>query len=301
MSAQVETTDLAAVAEVVHAWLARTERVLIGAGAGLSVAAGIDYGDRTAFARDFPDMVRRGITSPYQLIGRPLPPHVYWGYWARHVLDARFSDHSAPVYEQLRALTRDKDVFVMTSNVDDLFVRNGFDATRLFTPQGDFARMQCRAMGRPACRSATWPSRPILERVVAATDLATGEVRDPAVIPACPHCGGEVFLNVRESADFVFAPFVEQAGRLNAWVRKGTSAPVLVLEIGAGFNTPGVIRWPLEQLAYHHPDARFVRVNPQHPEVPEEIADRSLAVRAGAAETVAALVGRCRSCAVRHC
>lgn len=288
MSAPPVTTDLAAVAETVHGWLASSEHVLIGAGAGLSVAAGIDYTDKVSFARDFPDLVRRGFSACYQLIGRRLPPAVSWSYWARHVLDARFSDRRSAVYEQLHDLVRGKDVFVMTSNVDALFARHGFEETRIFTPQGDFVLMQCRAMRSAACRDATWPSRPILERIVAAIDPATGEVADPSVIPACPHCGGDVFLNVRESADFVEAPHREGARRLNAWLENAMREPMLVLEIGAGFNTPGVIRYPLENIVYHAQGARFVRVNPEHPEMPEEIADRSLAVRAGAAEAAAA-------------
>ena len=234
-------------------------------------------------------MVRRGFRASYQLIGCRLPPQVYWGYWARHVLDVRFSGRRAPVYEQLRDLVRGKDVFVMTSNVDALFARHGFDESQIFTPQGDFARMQCRAMGRPECRDATWPSQPILEAIVAAIDPATGEVTDRSVIPACPHCGGEVFLNVRESADFVEAPYTEQRQRLSTWLGSGGDGPLLVLEFGAGFNTPGVIRWPLENIVYHRDRARFVRVNPERPEVPGEIADRSLALREGAAEVLAEL------------
>lgn len=292
MTTFTSTTDQAAIAEMVHGWLAASERVLVGAGAGLSVAAGIDYGDKVTFAREFPDLARRGFSASYEFIGRRLPPTICWSYWARHVLDARFSDRTSAVYAQLHDLLRGKDVFVMTSNVDALFARHGFDEAQIFTPQGDFARMQCRAMRSATCREATWPSRPILERIVAALDPVTREVTDAGVIPACPHCGGEVFLNVRESADFVEAPYVEGAQRLNAWLRQAVTAPVLVLEIGAGFNTPGVIRYPLEHFVAHHAGARFVRVNPQHAEVPEELADRSLSMRAGAAATVHLLVTR---------
>lgn len=290
MTAFTSASDPAAIAETVHGWLAASERVLIGAGAGLSVAAGIDYGDKAAFARAFPDLARSGFSASYEFIGRRLPPAIYWSYWARHVLDARFSDRTSVVYAQLHDLLREKDVFVMTSNVDALFARHGFDEARIFTPQGDFARMQCRTMGTVACHDATWPSRPILERVVAALDPVTREVTDPGVIPACRHCGGEVFLNVRESADFVEAPYLEGAQRLNGWLRQAVKAPLLVLEIGAGFNTPGVIRYPLEHLVAHHAGARFVRVNPQHADVPEEIASRSLSIRAGAAEMIQLLV-----------
>lgn len=290
MTTYTETADPATVAPTIREWLASSERVLIAAGAGLSVAAGVDYADKASFARDFPDLARRGFSACYEFIGRRLPPAIYWSYWARHVLDVRFSERKSLVYEQLHEVVRGKDVFVMTSNVDALFERHSFERENIFTPQGDFARMQCRAMGTAACGDATWPSRPILERIIRALDPETGEVVDPAVIPSCPHCGGEVFLNVRESADFVDAPYEEQGHRLHAWLREAMTESLLVLEIGAGFNTPGVIRWPLESIVYHHAGARFVRVNPQHAELPEEIVHRSLSVRAGAGETVRALV-----------
>ena len=143
------------------------------------------------------------------------------------MLDVPLSEHRATGCEKLRPPVRDKVVFAMTSNEDALFVRHGFDGSKIFTPQGDFARMHCHTMGADVCRVATWPSRPILERIVAATVPATGEVIDPEVSPACPHCLGEVFLNVRECADFVFGPHVEQAERLNAWLWQGAAASTI--------------------------------------------------------------------------
>ncbi|MEU8663552.1 NAD-dependent protein deacetylase of SIR2 family, partial [Actinoplanes philippinensis] len=107
----------------VRRWIAGADRILIGAGAGLSVAAGYDYGDETRFAELFPALHRRGLRARYQLIGRRLPPPLMWGYWGRHVADIRFGPGGHDVYQRLRALVGDRDHFVMTSNVDGLFAR----------------------------------------------------------------------------------------------------------------------------------------------------------------------------------
>ena len=268
-------------------WFKASDRVLIGAGAGLSVAAGIDYGDPVSFERLFPAMVRRGFRARYQLIGYSgLSPAAHWGYWATHVHDVRFTARRAPVYEGLRELLKDKDSFVLTSNVDAMFARHGFDEFRISTPQGDYAAMQCMTQGRPACRNTVWPSQPIIERLLANVDATTQEVTDPNVLPRCPHCDGAVFLNVRLTDTFVETPYVEQHQRFKSWIRAGADAPLLVIEIGAGFNTPSVIRWPLEGIVHHGARAHFVRINLEHPDVPRAIASRSLSWRVDALQAV---------------
>jgi NAD-dependent SIR2 family protein deacetylase len=276
-----------AVIERIAAWIAEAPRVLIGAGAGLSVAAGIDYTDTVSFAELYPGMTRHGYSACYELIGRhDLPPEVFWGYWALHARHARFSAHTMPVYEALRTLTADKDVFVVTSNVDALFTRHGFDGTRVWTPQGDFAHLHCTARRRPECADLVWASQPIVETLLRHVDPATQAVTDASVIPRCPACGGSVFFNVREDATFVETPYAEDGHRCADWIRSAADGPLLVLEIGAGFNTPGVVRFPLERLAVRHPLARFVRINREHPAVPPALGDRGIGVGRDAGEVV---------------
>ena len=264
-------------------WLAESDRVLIGAGAGMSAAAGIDYGDTETFARLFPAFVRMGFRAQYQLIGyQRLTPAQHWGYWSTHVKHVRFGEDERPAYQALRHLVRDKDTFVLTSNVDMLFPRNGFDEARLFTPQGDYARMQCQ---RP-CSRETWPTRPFIERALAALDPETQQVTDPDSLPRCPHCGGAVFMNVRLDAAFLEEPYVEQAQRFRQWMREGAAERLLVIEVGAGFNTPSVVRWRMEHLVHHHPAARLVRINLTDPELPEELGERAVALPMGASQAL---------------
>jgi NAD-dependent SIR2 family protein deacetylase len=271
---------------LVQSWLRASKRVLIGAGAGLSVAAGIDYGDTRSFAKLFPALVRKGFSARYQLIGFDRwSPAEHWGYWATHVHDVRFRHRDDVTYRRLFELVRDKDYFVLTSNVDAMFARHGFDERRLFTPQGDYARMQCVR----ACRNETWPSKPAIDRLLAATDAVTQEVTDPSALPRCPSCGGDVFMNVRLDDAFVEVDYEEQGDRFVEWLNSAMGEPTLLLEIGAGFNTPVVVRWRMEQLAHLMPDARLARINLADARVPSDLRGRAVSMAADAGTVIAAL------------
>jgi NAD-dependent SIR2 family protein deacetylase len=262
----------------IQQWVATCDRVLITAGAGLSAAAGYDYTDQTRFAELFPAMHRLGVRARYQLIGAVLPPPLMWGYWATHVQDIRFSPGPHPIYQRLRELVGDRDHFVLTSNVDALFARNGFD--RVATPQGDYGRYQCES----PCTRETWPSKPVIDTALAAYNPSTGTVTSPAAIPRCPRCGGEVFLNVHKGPEYIADPYQPTMTALQDWL--ATEGRLLVLDIGTGFNTPGVIRRPAERAALAHPDARLIRINRDHPAVPPTLTGRSLSIAADANEVL---------------
>ncbi|MCI9888814.1 NAD-dependent protein deacetylase of SIR2 family [Micrococcales bacterium 31B] len=264
--------------------LRTADRVLFAAGAGLSAAAGYDYADRKRFAELFPALRRAGFEARYQMIGYPLPPRNQWGFWAVHVTDIRLGAEPNPLYQSLRAIAGDRDHFVTTSNVDCLFTRNGFDADRAYTPQGDYALYQCLT----PCTREVWDARPIIERALAELDVETGATSAEAV-PACPRCGGEVYLNVNGGRWYVNDHFMPGLERLRDWLGEciESDARVALLEFGAGFNTPSVVRWPVEQLAEQIPGATLIRVNADHPEVPARIAARSASVSGDAAEFIA--------------
>ncbi|MGW7166438.1 NAD-dependent protein deacetylase of SIR2 family [Streptomyces sp. NPDC054884] len=264
--------------ETIRAWLAESDRVLVAAGAGLSAAAGYDYGDTERFRELLPALYRLGLRSRY-LFGAPLPKDMMWGYWAVHIDDIRHSPGPNPLYRQLRALVGERDHWVMTSNVDALFARSGFAADRIFTPQGDYGRMQCTV----PCTRETWPSKPFLDTILAAYDRDTGRVTDPRALPRCPNCGGEVFPNVRVGPEFVDQGYLDAGRRLVRWLEDAPGdSTLLVLEFGAGFNTPGVIRLPMEDVVRRTPRARLVRINPQHSDVPADLGERALSVPLGA-------------------
>lgn len=263
--------------------LGAARHVLIGAGAGMSVDAGINYADQEYFARRFPAMLQYGLRCQYETVGfQGWSEAVQWGFLADHVKAVRFETSPQPNYTQLLALLADKDYFVVTSNVDGMFEKSGFAADRLYTPQGSYALYQCM---KP-CTSETWPFRPVMERILPAIDPATQAVTDPTLIPRCPRCGGAAFLNVRGGDWFVEEPQREARKRYLDWINGTDDGLLLILEIGAGFNTPGVIRWPMEQIAEWHDGAHLVRVNPGYPQVPVELADRATAIQAPGTEVI---------------
>ena len=269
--------------------LRSADQVLVGAGAGLTAAAGIDYTDTEAFERVFPFMLRHGVTMQMEAIGRfDWSPELLWGYWATHVNYVRFTPPPHDVYDKLVALIGNKDHFVITSNVDCLFTRNGLSEERIFTPQGNYAFYQCR---RP-CTQQVWEFEPVMRSLLANQIPITGEVPDAATHPRCPNCGGQVFLNVRIDAGMVETPYVEQSKRFRKWISKVDRGRLLVLEAGAGFNTPSVVRWPMEQITHHFENAHLVRINSAHPEVPVALTGKATPVKTGAGVAIEELAHR---------
>jgi NAD-dependent SIR2 family protein deacetylase len=188
--------------------------------------------------------------------------------------DIRFDPAPNPLYRRLRAVIGGRDHFVLTSNVDGLFARNGF--ADVWTPQGDYGRYQCET----PCTRETWESRPIVEAALATYDAESGEV---TAVPSCPRCGGPVFLNVHKGPEYVGDHYAPAGRRLRSWL--AGEGRLLVVEIGAGFSTPSVIRWPVEAVVRGVPGARLVRINRDHAEVPDDL--EALAVRADVAEVLA--------------
>jgi O-acetyl-ADP-ribose deacetylase (regulator of RNase III)/NAD-dependent SIR2 family protein deacetylase len=279
----VNTPALGDEVQQIRRWIEEADRVLIGAGGGLSADAGVDYTDEADFAAKFPTLVKRGIRMAYQMIGySDLPPEAFWGYWLQHVNEVRFGDGRRRVYQHLFNLTRGKDCFVLTSNVDALFARNGFDPARVCSIQGDFAFLQCLT----PCSKHLWPSAPVLERLLPEIDSETQALRDPAQAPTCPKCSGQVFFNVRGGDWFVEEPWRRQFGVLREWITSQSNERLLVLDIGSGFNTPSVVRWPMERTAKAIPTSRFVRINRHHPELHVDLGSRALTIGASALEVL---------------
>lgn len=274
--------------EFVARKLAEADFVLIAAGAGMSVDAGFDYTSEVEFVRRYPVLATKGPRCRYHLFGYPwASPAQQWGHLARHLEELRFTPPPRPApYEQLRALTEGKRRFVLTSNADDLFERMGFGADRVWTRQGSYSRLQCLG---PCDESSTWLAEPWVRSALPAVDLATEELTDAALVPRCPRCGGPVMMNVRGGDWFLEAPYEPQRERFMRWLNEAQRGTLLVLCVGTGFNTPGVIRWPAEQVALGHPRGTLVRVNKHHPEVPRELGERGRGIASDGAALWASL------------
>lgn len=190
------------------------------------------------------------------------------------------------MYSDLRRLVESLGVeyTIMTSNADGLFAQSGFDRERIFTPQGSYARFQSLA---PCSADAYFDSMPWVERALPHLDLHDPRIPAdrPDLIPKCERCGGEVFMNVRGGDWFLETPYLEAEKRYKQQVEEILARAeqegkrVVVLELGSGFNTPSVIRYPSEMLGQR---AELVRVNKDHAEIHSQVSGRGYRMGAGA-------------------
>lgn len=262
--------------------IADADCVLIGAGAGMSAAAGLDYSDEKSFAARFPGMLQYGARNQYQLMGYPFRDEALkWGYQAA-ALDLVYRSGEAEIYQNLKSLIGDRDHFVMTSNVDRFFHKNGFDPDRVHTPQGDYEWLQCLT----PCSDAVWDATAPVAKMMKSLNPATQLIEDESTLPTCPNCGGPVFMNVRGGGWFIEKRYIAGAERLGDWLKGTVQRNMAIIEVGSGFNTPGVIRWPLEQIAQRHPEATLIRINRDHADVPSD----GISIAASADQAISTLL-----------
>ena len=270
-----KTTKTAAAA----LWIQEADCILICAGAGLSHKSGSGecvYTSAADFQSKYPDFVAEeshSISTAYEAMSlfsdAHVPLGVKWGFWARHMENQRYRFTPSAGYASLLRMIEGKSSFIYTSNVDGCFERSGFDASTIYTPQGDWSHYQCLA---PCAADSVFASRPMLDGVLHTLPDGVAAV-PPAAIPTCPRCGGSTFGNVRGGSWFLHAPYEAQHARFLAWVDDIVNNPaqpkLVVIEVGAGFNTPTVTRFPMEALVRLLGDrAALVRVNPSDASVP---------------------------------
>lgn len=256
------TTNFSARLDHTHQLIAEADYVLIGAGAGLSAAAGLEYSGE-AFEREFrPWIERYGITDLYSSSFYPFPSEEeLWAYWARHIWFSRFRPGATKLYQKLLECVKEKDYFVITTNVDAQFEQAGFAKERIFATQGDYAYLQARS-GNPKTLvyNEEWVKKAL---------AATHDCRIPArLVPHHPQTGELMSPNVRCDATFVEDTYWHtQAERFQEFVEKAFERKLLLLEFGVGFNTPVIIRFPFEKIALTAPQATLVRFNRDYPQL----------------------------------
>lgn len=248
------------------------DAVVIGAGAGLSTSAGFTYsGER--FEKYFSDFGKRygfhdmysGGFYPYQT------KEEFWAYWSKFIFVNRYMDAPKPVYNELFEFVKDKDYFVITTNVDHCFQKAGFDKKRLFYTQGDYGLFQCSV----PCHNKTYENEEIVRRMVEEQK----ELRIPTeLIPKCPVCGKPMTMNLRSDDRFVEDEgWHEAAARYENFLRT-RKGKVLFLELGVGYNTPVIIKYPFWQMTANNPDATYTCINYGEAVCPEEIAACSICI-----------------------
>ena len=253
--------------------IATADAIIIGAGAGLSASAGFDYsGER--FEKYFAGFHEKyGITDMYSGGFYPFEtPNEYWAWWSRLILVNRYNVPVGKPYTNLLKSVADKDYFVLTTNVDHQFQLAGFDKKRLFYTQGDYGLWQC---SEPCCNE-TFDN----ESAVRAMVKQQQNMKIPdCLIPKCPHCGKPMAMNLRCDDRFVQDEgWYAAAERYEEFIRRHKNLHILFLELGVGFNTPGIIKYPFMQMTVRNPKAVYACVNMNEAYAPREIGDRAVCI-----------------------
>ena len=265
------------------------DAVVIGAGAGLSASAGFSYsGER--FEKYFPDFIKKyRMEDMYSggFIVMQRPPEELWAYWSRYIYINRYMDPPRPVYDMLLDVIRDKDYFVITTNVDHCFQKAGFDKSRLFYTQGDYGLWQC---SKP-CHEKTYDNKETVREMVLSqgfTIAEDGTLTVPegavlkaevpsALVPFCPVCGRPMSMNLRADDTFVEDEGWHRAlERYSDFIEKRRGCRMLYLELGVGMNTPGIIKYPFWRMTNEDPNAVYACVNYDRAFAPDAIKARSV-------------------------
>ena len=269
--------------------LAEVDTVVIGAGAGLSTSAGFVYnGER--FEQYFFDFAAKyHLTDMYSGGFYPYTTQEeFWAYWSRYIWVNRYMDAPKPVYDDLLTLVKNKDYFVITTNVDHCFQKAGFDKNRLFYTQGDYGLFQCSE----PCHNNTYENEELIRRMVLAQGWiieADNSLTLPehvalkmevptALLPVCPVCGKPLSMNLRSDDTFVEDEGWHHAAERYETFLRTRNGKVLFLELGVGYNTPVIIKYPFWRMTAQNPDATYACINYREAVCPEEIIEQSICI-----------------------
>lgn len=254
----------------------RADSIIIGAGAGASTAAGIRMGGKR-FTENFAEFIEKYgghyMTDMYAAGFYPFPSEeAKWGYWSKAALINRFDLPALPLYTQLYDIVKDKEYFVLTTNVDHQFYKAGFDGNRIFATQGDYGKIQCQRGCHPKIYDA--------EELFRKMDVARKDCLVPSeLVPKCPVCGGKMEMNLRCDNYFVEdEAWHEAADRYAGFLERNKEKNVVLLELGVGFNTPIIIRFPFEKMVRENKSYSLIRLNLDEAVVPESFGERAIGI-----------------------
>lgn len=244
--------------------------ILIGAGAGLSTAAGLEYSGES-FKKNYKEFIERyNFSDLYSASFYPFrKQEEKWAFWAKLIKLNRFNN-SLKLYEELLTLVKNKKYFVITTNVDGQFEIAGFEKEKIFATQGDYSLLQCEN----ACHDKLYNNKEMIEKWLKLTE----NCKIPKeLVPKCPVCGKNMEMNLRKDANFVQDEnWYKQYKNYEDFLDRTQNKNVVLLEIGVGFNTPGIIRFSFEQMAYDNLETILIRINKDYPQTMLEIENRTI-------------------------
>jgi NAD-dependent SIR2 family protein deacetylase len=235
------------------------EKLVIGAGAGLSSAAGIEYNGKRFTERFKPFIQKYGMKDLYSSSFYPFrTQEEKWAYWARHISLNLYETPVQELYISLMEIIASKDYFIITTNVEGQFIKAGVEKSRFFEVQGNYGYFQCEK----GCHNKLYYN----EQIVAQMLSETSDCRIPSsMVPRCPVCGGNMEVNLRKDNFFVQdSNWFTSENNYRKYISGTEGKSTIFLELGVGFNTPGIIRLPFENMVYNNPDALLIRLNRDH-------------------------------------
>jgi NAD-dependent SIR2 family protein deacetylase len=257
------------------------DAIVIGAGAGLSTAAGVNYGP-TNFSTLFPELVERYhftdmYTSSFYNFNTE---EERWSYFAKHINYLCLSMEGTNTYKKLYELVKDKNYFVITTNVDRQFLKSGFNSKKVFEVQGALSKIQCAK----ACHNKLYDDTNLVKEML--TQDSNCKIPS-SLVPKCPVCGGSMEVNLRKDNFFVEDDYWEEHNNsYEKFIKENKNKNILFLEFGAGFNTPGIIRYPFEDLTKKLAKAFLIRINDKFASVPSDIIEKSISIQDGINEVL---------------
>ncbi len=272
--------------------LCTADAVIIGAGAGLSTAAGLNYGGKR-FTDHFGEFIEKYGTAymsdMYSAGFYPFPTEeAKWGYWSKHVWLNRIEPDAFQLYELVYELARGKSHFVLTTNVDHQFWKAGFLDENIFATQGDYGKIQCQK----GCHQKTYDA---IDMFIQMNQARKDCVVPSYMVPKCPVCGREMTMHLRCDQYFVEDEhWNEAASRYASFLKKHRRENVVLLELGVGFNTPTIIRFPFEQMLRQNEKWSLIRLNLHEAVVPESFGKRAVGINEDIAKSIADIIKRMR-------
>ena len=266
------------------------DAIVIGAGAGISTSAGFIYNGETFKKYMFDFIKEYGITDFYSGGFFPFPTkEIMWAFWSRNIYVNRYLDAPKDTYKKLLNLVKDKDYFVITTNVDHQFQKAGFDKKRLFYTQGDYGLFQSVNKNN----KKTYDNEEIVYKMLEAQGFVKNEkgiydildekkisMSIPSeLIPVCPDDGSDMTMNLRADDSFVEDDgWIEASIRYNDFVNKRKNQRLLLLELGVGMNTPVIIKYPFWNMVIENKKSSYTCINYNEAFCPTEILDRSIII-----------------------
>lgn len=265
----------------------KADYVLMGAGAGLSTAAGAVYGG-TWFEKNFKEFKEKYGNGPYMQDMYSAGFHPYpdeesfWGYWSKQAILGGIDLDVTPLYKDILKLLKDKRTFCLSTNADGQFRKAGYKEEQIFCTQGDYFHIQCQK----ACHQRTYNAVKLFKQM----DQARKNCQIPTyMVPKCPICGGPMTMNLRCDQYFVQDEAWYQAEKrfgdfLNEALK--SQKKLLLLELGVGFNTPTIIRFPFEKLVKENKQVNLIRLNLNEAVIPESIEQQAVGINKDIKQTI---------------